>query len=105
MSPEEGGLKFTARHAKRLVTLVVGGSVLLIGIAMLVLPGPALLVIPFGIVILAGEFAWARRWLRRVEALTLRIGGGGQDPEPLVGSPEQGDDPIEQQPQGRDRAE
>jgi tellurite resistance protein TerC len=34
---------------------------------MLVLPGPALLVIPIGLAILAIEFAWARRWLHRVK--------------------------------------
>ena len=56
----------TYRHARRLVVLVVGGSVLLVGVAMVVLPGPAVLVIPLGLVILAAEFAWARRWLERV---------------------------------------
>lgn len=35
---------------------------------MLVLPGPALLVIPAGLAILAVEFAWARKWLRVVRA-------------------------------------
>ena len=33
---------------------------------MLVLPGPAVLVIPFGLTILAIEFAWARRWLAQM---------------------------------------
>jgi hypothetical protein len=40
--------------------------VLLIGIALLVLPGPAFIVIPLGLAILAVEFAWARRLLKRV---------------------------------------
>jgi tellurite resistance protein TerC len=52
------------RYAKRLVTTVIGMTVLLIGIALLVLPGPAVVVIPIGLAILATEFAWARRWLR-----------------------------------------
>jgi tellurite resistance protein TerC len=52
------------KYAKRLVILVVGMTVLLIGIAMIVLPGPGLVVIPIGLAILATEFAWARRWLR-----------------------------------------
>jgi tellurite resistance protein TerC len=34
---------------------------------MIVLPGPAVLVIPLGLGILAIEFAWARRWLRHVK--------------------------------------
>jgi tellurite resistance protein TerC len=32
---------------------------------MLVLPGPAIIVIPAGLAILATEFAWARRLLHR----------------------------------------
>ncbi|MGQ9858088.1 MAG: PGPGW domain-containing protein [Thermodesulfobacteriota bacterium] len=44
---------------------VVGGTVVLIGLAMVVLPGPATLVIPAGIAILATEFVWARRLLDR----------------------------------------
>lgn len=52
------------RFAKRIVVLVVGTTVLLIGIALLVLPGPAFVVIPIGLAILATEFAWARNWLR-----------------------------------------
>jgi tellurite resistance protein TerC len=54
------------RFARRVVILVVGMTVLLIGIAMLVLPGPAIVVIPVGLAILATEFAWARHWLRIV---------------------------------------
>ncbi len=46
--------------------LVVGGTVLLIGVAMVVLPGPAFVVIPAGLAILATEFVWARRLLVRV---------------------------------------
>lgn len=35
----------------------------LAGVAMLVLPGPAFIVIPMGLAILATEFEWAQRWL------------------------------------------
>jgi uncharacterized protein (TIGR02611 family) len=51
---------------RRVIVAVVGGTVLLIGIALLVLPGPAFVVVPIGLAILATEFAWARRWLRKV---------------------------------------
>lgn len=37
---------------------------LLIGIAMIILPGPAIVVIPIGLAILATEYAWARHWLQ-----------------------------------------
>ena len=52
------------RYAKRVITVIIGMTVLLFGIALLVLPGPAFIVIPIGLAILATEFAWARRCLR-----------------------------------------
>jgi tellurite resistance protein TerC len=58
---------YTYKTARRIVVAIVGGTVLLVGIAMIVLPGPATLVIPAGLAILALEFAWARRWLRRIK--------------------------------------
>ena len=42
---------------------VLGGALLIAGVAMLVLPGPAIVVIPAALTILAVEFLWARRWL------------------------------------------
>ncbi len=54
----------TYRIARRIVIALIGGTVLLIGLAMTVLPGPALVVIPAGLAILGIEFAWARRWLK-----------------------------------------
>ena len=52
--------------ARKLVIALAGSTVVAIGIAMIVLPGPGLLVIPLGLGILALEFAWARSWLRRL---------------------------------------
>jgi uncharacterized protein (TIGR02611 family) len=42
---------------------VLGGALLIAGLAMLVLPGPAVVVIPAALAILAVEFLRARRWL------------------------------------------
>ena len=58
----------TMKPIKRVVVAVVGGTMLAIGLALVLLPGPAFLVIPAGLAILAGEFAWARRWLRQARA-------------------------------------
>ncbi len=62
----------TLNQIKRVVIAVVGGTVLALGIALIVLPGPAFLVIPAGLAILAIEFAWARRWLRSARAILPR---------------------------------
>ena len=49
---------------KKFFIALIGGTVVLIGVAMLVLPGPGVLVIAGGLAILATEFIWARRALR-----------------------------------------
>jgi tellurite resistance protein TerC len=55
----------SVKGARRIVILITGITVLLIGIAMIVLPGPAIVVIPVGLAILATEFVWAKRLLTR----------------------------------------
>jgi tellurite resistance protein TerC len=57
----------TLQQAKRAIKIVVGFTVLLAGLAMTVLPGPAVIVIPAGLAILATEFLWARRLLERIK--------------------------------------
>jgi uncharacterized protein (TIGR02611 family) len=58
----------TLRQTKRLIIIVIGFTILLIGIAMIVLPGPAVLVIPLGLGILASELVWARRILNKIKS-------------------------------------
>lgn len=58
-------IRVIARNARRLMVLIFGVAVLVAGLAMLALPGPGLLVIILGLVILATEFAWAERLLDR----------------------------------------
>ena len=60
------------KQLKRALVTVAGSAVLAAGVAMLVLPGPAFLMIPGGLAILALEFAWARRWLRSARAVLPR---------------------------------
>lgn len=56
-------LRTIARNAKRLLVFIVGVAVLAAGVAMLALPGPGVVVIIVGLVILGTEFAWAERML------------------------------------------
>jgi tellurite resistance protein TerC len=63
----------TYRWARRIAVAVVGGTVLLVGFALIVLPGPALVVIPLGLAILGLEFAWARVWLRKVKQRSAQV--------------------------------
>ena len=59
-------IHLTYRTGRRIAIAVLGSTVLVLGIVMIVAPGPALIVIPIGLAILGIEFAWARIWLKRL---------------------------------------
>ncbi|MEO7166372.1 MAG: PGPGW domain-containing protein [Chthoniobacterales bacterium] len=52
-------------RTRKLIVAVIGTTVLLFGLTLIVLPGPAVVVVPLGLALLATEFAWARRLVRR----------------------------------------
>ena len=57
----------TIKQVKKLMIAVIGFTVLAIGLVLIVLPGPAILVIAAGLAILSIEFAWARNLLKRMK--------------------------------------
>jgi len=61
---------------RRVIVSVIGATILVIGVALLILPGPAFIVIPVGLAILASEYAWARRWLRKVRRMASDVVSG-----------------------------
>ncbi len=76
-------------RTKRFLKIVLGFTLLALGAAMLVLPGPGWLTIGLGLVVLAAEFIWARRLLDRLkeQAVKLRIFVlRGSDPKDPLGS-------------------
>ena len=63
----------TVQQAKRFVKVIVGFTLLLLGVIMLVTPGPGWIAIGFGLALLAAEFVWARRLLNRLKAEGNRL--------------------------------
>jgi uncharacterized protein (TIGR02611 family) len=61
------------RRLKMVGTTVIGFTVIAIGAVMLILPGPGLVVIGFGLLILSTEFEWARRVLDRMKDRVRRV--------------------------------
>ena len=59
-------VSYVYRLARRIAIAVIGSTLLVIGVIMIVFPGPAFIVIPAGLAVLSLEFAWAKRWLDRV---------------------------------------
>lgn len=66
-------VRATLRHIRRLAILVVGLTVVLIGVIMFITPGPGLVVLPLGLAILAIEFVWARRLLAQVRERAVKM--------------------------------
>ncbi len=69
-----GPVAGVVRTLRVAVVGVVGAALLVAGAVMLVLPGPGLLVIVAGLAVLATEFAWAERWLRRARERASKAG-------------------------------
>jgi uncharacterized protein (TIGR02611 family) len=70
------------RPLRRISVLLVGTVILVAGLAMLVLPGPGLLLMGMAIAVLALEFDWARRLAdaaaRTARGLAQRVGPAGR---------------------------
>lgn len=66
--------KIALKQAAKVISLVVGSTVTIIGILMLPGPGPGLVVIPIGLAILAAEFVWARRLLQKYTETAQKLG-------------------------------
>lgn len=68
----------------RVVVAVVGGLVTAVGVVMIVTPGPAFVLIPLGLAILATEFHWARRWLDWAKAKAEEARRRSEQMDPAV---------------------
>lgn len=67
---------------RRVIVGVIGSTLLLVGVAMIVLPGPAIVMLPLGLAVLATEFVWARRWLRKTRKLLQKAKDNVSDLSP-----------------------
>jgi uncharacterized protein (TIGR02611 family) len=63
MADMRGIAQWVMRSGKRIAVTVLGFGLVIGGIALLVLPGPGLLVVLAGLAVLATEYAWARHAL------------------------------------------
>jgi uncharacterized protein (TIGR02611 family) len=63
----------TMQQAKRFLKILAGFSLLVLGIVMVVMPGPGSLTILLALGVLAAEFVWARRLLDRLKVQGVRL--------------------------------
>ena len=63
----------TVKQAKRVIKIVMGFTVLLLGLIMLVTPGPGIVTIILGLAILGTEFVWAKKLMKRFEKEAVNV--------------------------------
>jgi len=80
LAPGKRFIVKTYRQGRRFVRLVVGFTVLIVGIILLLTPGPAFVVIPVGLAILATELVWARRLLNQLKNQAKKLAPRGVNP-------------------------
>ncbi len=59
--------------ARKIVVGFIGGIIFVAGIVMIVTPGPAFVLIPVGLLLLASEFKWAERWAQKGQDAVHRL--------------------------------
>ena len=67
------GALLALRVARKIAVAVIVVTVVLVGFALIILPGPAVVVVPLGLGILATEFVWARRLLRQFQGRVAQL--------------------------------
>lgn len=61
------------KKTRRFFIGLIGITILVIGILMIILPGPAIIFIPLGLTILATEYIWAKIWLKKLKSKVSEI--------------------------------
>ncbi len=80
MAPQPAEIiRFIGRSSKRIAVSVIGAALVLAGLAMLVLPGPGILVVALGFAVLGTEYAWAAAALERTKTMAAQAGGMARD--------------------------
>jgi uncharacterized protein (TIGR02611 family) len=72
-------VRFIGRSSKRIAVTVVGAALVIAGLAMLVLPGPGILVVALGFAVLGTEYAWAAAALERTKRAAAQAGTVARD--------------------------
>jgi len=62
------------KRTRKILVGIVGSTILLVGILMIVLPGPAIIVMTMGLSSLATEFIWAKNLVKKVKERVLKSG-------------------------------
>lgn len=61
-------MKKTLKHLRKVLIAITGFTILIVGIVLIALPGPAVIVIPAGLAVLATEFVWADNLLKKIKS-------------------------------------
>ena len=67
------------KQIRKLVVFLIGISIVLIGCVLFFTPGPAIIVIPVGLAVLATEFIWAKKLLKKFKETTSSITQSAKD--------------------------
>jgi uncharacterized protein (TIGR02611 family) len=90
-------IRFIGRNGKRIGVSILGFVLVVGGLALLVLPGPGMLLIIAGFAILATEYVWAQRALnfakQKAAQAKNKVLGKKQEPEPKASDPTNAEGP------------
>lgn len=62
-----------ARLVRKIAVAIVGFGLLIVGLAMLALPGPGIAVLILALAVLASEFKWAEQYAESLKRKAVRL--------------------------------
>ena len=66
-------MKTAYRTLRKIIALILGVPVLIVGLILIPLPGPGILISLLGLIILAQEFDWAEKHVERGKAELKKV--------------------------------
>ena len=63
------------KYFKKLFILIVGVTILIFGLILLILPGPGILIVISGLIVLSIEFVWAKALLIKLKRHSNKLRG------------------------------
>lgn len=73
-----------AKHLRKTWVTVIGWVLVLVGVAALILPGPGLLLLLAGLVVLSQEYEWAARRVEPVKEKAFEVAKAGVSTVPRI---------------------
>jgi len=66
-------MRKTVRHVKKIIIGLIGFPLIIVGLILIPLPGPGLLIMLAGLIVLSNEFDWAQKYVDKARLQLKKV--------------------------------